>query len=280
MLTRFFSLIFITSTLMACSSAPSDSVSVSGSSTVLPVVSRAADNYSARLGRSVIVNSGGSGAGFSQFAQGLTDIGMMSRDVTESERAQYPDLKFTPIAIGRDAVLPVVSSEIYAAGVTALSLSQIAQIYRGEITNWNALGGPDREILVIDKEASRGTRHIFMQSVMGNAQAEALGADLVLGSNNEEQTALTQSDSAIGMLSMAWLNADVKGVALVRGNETVNANLDSIAAGQYPITRDLLIIVRSDMKPAAQDFVDFLLAPDGQAAVQAAGYIPISRPPT
>ena len=269
------SLIIGALTLTACSRP--DTVSVSGSSTVLPVVSKAADAYKNETGKNVIVNAGGSGAGFSQLAQGLTDIGMMSRDITASERAQYPDVKITSIAIGRDAVIPVVSSEIFEAGVTHLSLAQIAQIYRGEINNWRELGGPDTDILVIDKEASRGTRHIFMQAVMGEKEPQAKGADLVLGSNNEEQTALTQSDSAIGMLSIAWLNDDIKGVTLRMDGPSIAPTLENVKAGRYPIARDLNIVVRDDISADAQSFVDFLRSPKGQDRVEAAGYIQVAK---
>ncbi len=262
-------------TLVGCSKP--DTLSVSGSSTVLPVVSKAAEVYSAQSGKAVIVNAGGSGAGFSQLAQGLTDIGMMSRDITAAERAQYPDVNIKAVAIGRDAVIPVVSSEIFDAGVTHLSLAQIAGIYRGDIQNWQELGGPDTDILVIDKEASRGTRHIFMQAVMGVKEPEAKGADLVLGSNNEEQTALTQSDSAIGMLSIAWLNDDIKGVTLSMDGPPIAPTLENVKAGRYPIARDLNIVVRDDISPATQAFVDFLRSPEGQEQVEAAGYIQVTK---
>lgn len=260
--------------LSACSKP--DTVSVSGSSTVLPVVTKAADVYKAQTGRGIIVNSGGSGAGFSQLAQGLTEIGMMSRDITPSERAQYPDIQIKAIAIARDAVAPVVSSEIYDAGITVLSPSQIADIYRGRINNWAELGGPDRDILVVDKEASRGTRHIFMQAIMGEKEPEAKGADLVLGSNNEEQTALSQSDSAIGMLSIAWLNDDIKGLTLDMGDTRIMPTLEAAKAGQWPISRNLNVIVRSDITPAGRSFVDFLLSPAGQDQAESAGYIKVT----
>lgn len=257
-------------------SAPQDSVNVSGSSTVLPVISQAAQAYSDSMGKRVIVNSGGSGVGFNQLAEGKTDIGMMSRDITPEELGKYPAYEFSAIPIGIDAVVPVVSSEIYDAGVTALSLPQIASIYRGEVQNWSEVGGPNRDILVIDKEASRGTRHIFMKVVMGDATAQAPGADLVLGANNEEQTAMAQSDSAIGMISLAWINDHVRGLAIRDGNRTLEANLDVIASGDYPISRDLIVVVRDDIKPAAKSFIDYILSPDGQKFVEASGYIKIN----
>ena len=268
-------LLIICGIILAACARP-DTVSVSGSTTVLPVISKAAEAYQAKTGQRIIVNAGGSGAGFNQLAEGQTDIGMMSRDITSEELAQYSQHTFKPVSIGIDAVAPVISSEIYEAGVTALSLGQIASIYKGETDNWSAFGGPDKDILVIDKEASSGTRHTFMKVVMGSSNAKAAGADLVLGANNEEQTALTQSDAAIGMLSLAWINEDVRGLAIKVGNRRIEPDLATVARGDYPIARDLVIVVRNDIKPEAQKFIDYILSSDGQEHVASSGYIKIN----
>jgi len=262
--------------LAACS-AP-EAVYISGSSTVLPPVSKAADKFSTETDVIVVVNAGGSGGGFNQLAEGQSDIGMMSRNITTDELREFESLNFTEISIGRDAVVPSISSEIYNAGVKALTLSQIAGIYSGSIQNWSEVGGPDRAIFVIDKEASRGTRQVFMDVVFGDPKAEAPGADLVTGSNNEEQTALVQSDAAIGMLSVAWLNEDVKGLSIIlQNNEIVEASIDNIRADAYPFVRDLNVVVRDDIKPSAQTFIDYLLGPNGQAMVESSGYIGINN---
>ena len=266
--------LFTLASFSACS-AP-ERVSVSGSTTVLPAVSRAAEQFTKDTGQLVTVNAGGSGSGFNQLAQGQTDIGMMSRDITSSELTQFSDFTFTPIAIGRDAVVPVVSSEIFDAGVTDLSLIDIAKIYKGEIDNWSNFGGPDKAIFVIDKESSSGTRQTFMDIILGDSHADAPGADLVIGSNNEEQTAMTQSDAAIGMLSIAWLNDDVKGLSITFENrETVAPTLSNVQNGSFPIVRDLNIVIRNDISAPAQSFVDYILSPEGQNFVEQSGYIKI-----
>ena len=48
-----------------------------------------------------------------------------------------------------------------------------------------------------------------------------------------------------------------------------------IRSGEFPITRDLNIIVRADISPDAQDFVDYLLSEHGQYYVEESGYIPV-----
>lgn len=262
--------------LAACS-AP-EAIYVSGSSTVLPPVSKAADKFSVETGISVIVNAGGSGGGFNQLAEGQSDIAMMSRNITSGELAAFNGIKFTEVAIGRDAVVPSISSEIYDAGVTALTLSQIAGIYTGDIQNWSEVGGPNLEIFAIDKEVSRGTRQVFMGVVMGDPKAEAPGADLVTGSNNEEQTALVQSDAAIGMLSFAWLNDDIRGLAIIlEGGEVIDATIENIQAGLYPFVRDLNVVIRDDIEPISETFIAYLLGDDGQKMVEDSGYIRITN---
>lgn len=268
--------LLLTVSLAACS-AP-EGIKASGSSTVLPAVSLAADKFAAETGISVIVNAGGSGSGFNQLAEGQTDIGMMSRDITQSELEKFEAVAFTKTAIGRDAVVPSISSEIYEAGVRSLTLSQIADIYTGRVDNWSEFGGPDQAIFAIDKEVSRGTRQIFMGVVMGAPKAKAPGADLVTGSNNEEQTALTQSDAAIGMLSYAWLNDDVKGLSIELDNGQIIApSLENIRNGSFPFVRDLIVVTRGNIQPSAQAFVEYLLGPEGQAAVEESGYIRIAE---
>jgi len=262
--------------LTACS-AP-DAIYVSGSSTVLPPVSKAADQFSSKTGTSVIVNAGGSGGGFNQLAEGQSDIAMMSRNITRGELDAFKGINFTEVAIGRDAVVPSISSEIYDAGVTALTLSQIAAIYRGDVQNWSELGGPDRAIFAIDKEASRGTRQVFMEVVLGDPKAEAPGADLVTGSNNEEQTALVQSDAAIGMLSVAWLNNDVRGLAIIlEDGKVVEASIKNIQDGSYPFVRNLNVVIRDDIEPSSEKFIAYLLGGDGQKMVEDSGYIRITN---
>lgn len=274
--------VFTLFTLLICillsSCTKKQAVNIAGSTTILPIISIAAEEFRKNNpDLNIIVNDGGSGVGVNQLGEGKVDIGMVSRELTQEEINTYPNVQFNSISIGKDAVVPVISSEIYMSGVTALSLEDIAKIYRGEIRNWNELGGPNKEILVIDKEASRGTRHVFMEIVLGDKEAVAAGADLVLGSNNEEQTALVQSDAAIGMLSNAWLNEDVKGLNIkMRDGTIIEPSLKNIIDNKFPITRDLLIITNGKPSGASKNFIEYLLSSEGQKIVEDAGYVRIN----
>lgn len=110
-----------------------EAIKVAGSTTVLPVVSKAAERFKMKHPDvNIIVNAGGSGVGINQLGERKIDIGMASRDITEAEMNQYPKANFVVHPIGIDAVVPVVSSEIYDAGIQTLTIEQVVcQIFVG-----------------------------------------------------------------------------------------------------------------------------------------------------
>jgi len=270
-----FNFAFVVLLLILISScSKKESITVSGSSTVLPVVALAAEKFTNNSGIKVVINGGGSGVGINQLGEGKIDMGMSSRDITGDEVNSYPDVNFITNSIAKDAVIPVVSTQIYEEGVQVLSLDQIGQIYKGEITNWNEIGGPDREILVVDKEASRGTRHVFMEAVFGNKNAKAPGADIVLGSNNEEQTAIAQSNAAIGMLSLPWLNDKVRGLSIaIENGKTIKPVRENVVNGTFPVVRDLILVTNGEPAGKTKEFIDYILSEEGQSIVEEAGYV-------
>jgi len=261
--------------MIACTVYAGETLHVIGSTTVLPVVSEAATAYHKKYPDiTITVSGGGSGVGISSIIQGTAQIGMASRTTTPEEQVKL-DEKVDNIVIARDAVAVVVSKAVYLGGITHLSLAQIAAIYRGKITNWKQLGGPDMKILVIDKEASRGTRHVFAKAVLGSSHARAPGASLISGSNNEEQAIVARSNQAIGMLSNAWLNDQVRGIAIDVDGRAISPTLEQIRNGAYPISRGLHLLVFKNASATTRLFVQFLLSNQGQAIVKNAGYLPI-----
>ncbi|XSG85323.1 MAG: phosphate ABC transporter substrate-binding protein [Methylohalobius sp. ZOD2] len=252
-----------------------ETVRVAGSTTVLPIVSEAAKQYRESHPRvRITVSGGGSGVGIASILQHSADLGMSSREPTPEEQARL-DGQAELISVARDAVAVVVSKAVAVGGVKTLTLDQIAAIYRGEIANWKQVGGPDADILVIDKEPGRGTRHVFAKAVLGDERARAPGARLIAGSNNEEQAIVARSNSAIGMLSNAWLNDRVRSVAVIVDGEPIPPTAKNIRSGRYPISRDLFLLMPQDAPTEVADFVDFILSPPGQKIVSQVGYLPV-----
>jgi len=71
------------------------------------------------------------------------------------------ELHFTPIA--RDGFVFFVNSRNPVSG---LSIEQIRDIYRGNITNWQEVGGNDRRIMPIQRPANSGSQTAMINDVM------------------------------------------------------------------------------------------------------------------
>ncbi len=120
-----------------------ETVSVSGSTTVLPLAEAGAEAFNgAQSDYQVLVTGGGTGVGIKNVAEGNSDIGMASREVTSDEKSQFGD-KFKQNLVGYDGIVIAVSKQIYDAGVTSMTKDQVKKIYSGETKNWKDLGGPD-----------------------------------------------------------------------------------------------------------------------------------------
>ena len=105
-------------------------ISVAGSSSVTPVMQVLAEKYEAVSGNKVEVNQSDSSTGVSSAIDGTCDIGMASRELKDSETSQ--GVVSTVIAV--DGIAIIVNSE---NTVTNLTLDQVGQIYKGELTEWS-----------------------------------------------------------------------------------------------------------------------------------------------
>lgn len=112
------------------STNPSGTVTLAGSSSVSPVMEKLAEAYMALNSNvTVQIQTSDSSTGMTSAIDGLCDIGMASRAVSDSELAE--GLVSTTICMDGIAVVVNLENE-----VTNLTLEQIRQIFVGEITSW------------------------------------------------------------------------------------------------------------------------------------------------
>lgn len=133
-----------------------------------------------------------------------------------------------------------------------------------------------QKIVVVSREEGSGTRGAFIE-LFGIEQKNKEGkkvdlttdAAAVTNSTAVMMTTVAGNKAAIGYISLGSLNDTVKGVK-IDGAEPSTANVKS---GQYKISRPFNIVTKGALKPAALDFVAFILSKEGQAIVNKAGYI-------
>jgi phosphate transport system substrate-binding protein len=112
------------------------SITVVGSTTVLPIAQLAAEAFNALYGENLVaVSGGGSSVGIQSVGEGSATIGMASRGLKSSEIASYPNL-VTHIVCNDGIAIIVNPNNTY---VDDLTLDQIKAIYHGTYTSWEEL---------------------------------------------------------------------------------------------------------------------------------------------
>jgi len=259
----------------ASGSAREVTVAVSGSSTVMPLAELAAEEFNMMQDNyTVNVKSGGSGVGIVDVAEGRSDIAMSSREIQLAERQRYetPTVRFAEQSVGFDAICLVVSPDVYDSGVTTLTRDEVKQIYAGDITNWEELGGPNTDIFVIGRRAGSGTRDTFNEVIMGSREAETPGVSYDAGESSEVKFSTQRSDNAIGYMGYSFvMRGDTKVISL----DGILPSIENIKKGDYPLARKLYFVTLGEPSPGTKAFIDYILSPDGQQIATENGFIPI-----
>lgn len=250
---------------------------VVGSTTVNPVVSRAAEILRAEGARSIVVDTqGGSSGGIAALGEGRAEVAMSSRPVDEGDRRRYPEVDFRPVRIGLDGVALTVSRDVWEGGVRSLAREEMQGIYEGRIESWGELGGPERRIALFDKEPGRGTWEVFAGWLYGGSDAAPLVSHLEVGSNEEARTKVASTPGGLTQLSAAWADGETVFALGVEtpGGAAVRPTPEAVASGAYPMGRPLLLITDGEPSPAARELIELLLGPRGRELVREAGYLP------
>jgi phosphate transport system substrate-binding protein len=251
-------------------------LNLAGSTTVLPVAETVAVAFmNLYSGTTVTVQGGGSGTGYSSTLDRTVDIGMASRGPKATEIAQG-DLWLHPLAL--DAVCVIVNPSV--ASSIDLTLEQVSKIFAGEYTNWNQVDSslPNAQIYVVVRESGSGTRGTFEEYTIDKF---GLTIDSTIvheqPSNPAVRTAVTNTDYSIGYVGVGFLTNDVVAASLAKeeGGQYVAPSLQNIQNGSYPISRLLYFVTSAPLASGslAERFIDFVLSPQGQAIVEAEGFL-------
>jgi phosphate transport system substrate-binding protein len=255
------------------SSLAAKGVSVSGSTTVMPLGEAAAEEFNfLQQEYHVSVTGGGSGAGINNIAEGRSDVAMTSREVTQEEKVKYGN-NFQESLIGYDGIGIAVSRSVYNEGVQNLTKNQIKKIYEGEITRWSQVDGSDKGIYVISREQGSGTTDTFDEIILGNKKAETPGVKTIAMSSAEVKTAISGSDRAIGYLGYSYIQGEGIGVIALDGEQMT---IETIKHGSYPLARKLYLVTFGAPTPGAKSYIDFLSGPYGQKIAEENGFIPVT----
>jgi len=248
-------------------------INVEGSDTLVNVAGAWADAFmTENPGVMISVKGGGSGTGIAALINGTVDFADASRQIKDEEITQANDNGVDPVEhqVAIDGIAVIVNP---ANGVEALTMEQLGQIYRGEVTNWSEVGGADMDIVLLSRDSSSGTYEYFKEDVVAaeDENAEYAATAKLLPSNQAIADEVTANEAAIGYIGLGYLTDAVKVVAI----DGVKASIETAADGSYPISRYLYMYSNGELDGVMAAYMDWILGADGQQIVADEGFVPL-----
>ena len=232
-------------------------ITVSGSTSVGPLMEKIAEKYEEENSNiSIEINQTGSSAGIKDAMDGISQIGMSSRDLKDEEAAK---VKATVLAY--DGVAVITNT---ANSVKELTIGQIRDIFTGKITNWSEVGGSNAPIVVVSREAGSGTRTAFEEGV--EYSEEELVKDAIISKGNGDvKTTVSTNENAIGFVSFEYVDDAISSIN-VNGIEPTAAN---VKAGSYALSRPFLAVTNEQyITEDSQKLIDYITSEEGQQIVE------------
>ena len=277
-----------------------DTIQIAGSSTVLPFASIVAEEFGAVFPEfnTPVVGSGGSSGGLRQFCQGVggntIDIANASRRIRPSEieacnAAGVNDIR--EVQIGYDGIVFASSA---ASGDFALEPVHVYKAIAAQVpvdgemvanpyTTWNEIDPslPEQKIALAIPGSNHGTREVFQERVIDpgceaaglpemseeehEAACTSFRQDVVVeiaGDYTETLARLQSNPDTVGVFGLSFYdqNRDTLKVATVSG---VTPSLETIASGDYPVSRPLYFYVKGEhigVIPGIEEYVQFFLS--------------------
>ena len=250
-------------------------ITVKGSDTMVILAQRWAEVYMSKHGGTAIqVTGGGSGTGISALINGTTDIANSSRPI---KRSEVEKLKGRFATLGVEIPCAKDGLAVYLSDsnpVQELTLQQIKDIYTGKIQNWKEVGGKDAKILLYSRENNSGTYVYFKDNVLKGedfpSSAQTMpGTAAVVNAVGKDVNGIGYGGTAYGKgIKFLKVKKDEK-------SSGYEPNAQTVASGEYPITRYLYMYTRSKPTGALKEYIDWILSPEGQEIVTKVGYFPV-----
>lgn len=255
---------------------------IKGSDTEFEMVKKLCSTFKAGDSLDFMIEGGGTELGIKALMEGEADAANASREITEAEKTtlEKKKIEVLPIMFATDAVAIITHPRL---GVDSLTLDQLSKIYTGEITNWKALGGPDRKITLYSRNLNSGTYYYFKNKVVGR---EFIESSKVCQTTKQIVEQVSADSTGIGYVGAGFLmdelgkpsnkvwamplSIDVKHIAYSP------YQVEEVKHGNYPLTRPLYQYYKMPLNQKTKDFVIYELTQRGQSLVRTFGFFPIS----
>jgi phosphate transport system substrate-binding protein len=256
---------------------------IKGSDTMVNLVQILAEEYMAgNPGTALAVLGGGSGTGITAIINQTCDIANHSREWKQKEIEQAWEKGVKPrfFIIAVDGLSIIVNEK---NPIEKLTMAELGAIYRGEIKNWNALGGPSKAVSLYGRQSNSGT-YVFMQEhVLGNKNYSTDMKEM--NGNAQIIEGVLQDEAGIGYVGVGYLFDENKKIR--KGLKILNIAKDTksqafspldkaaVDSGSYPVARALYQATNGKPAGVASAFIAWETGPEGQLIVEREGFFTI-----
>ncbi|GAC1394407.1 MAG: phosphate ABC transporter substrate-binding protein PstS family protein [Ktedonobacteraceae bacterium] len=244
----------------------SDSISISGSTALFPLVKAVSDKYKAKCsGASFTITPNGSGTGLNQVESSAVKIGMS--DVFK--KSGQDDLVDHKVAVVIFSL--ILNSKV--TGVTSLTTAQIKDIYSGKTTNWKEVGGANLNIVVVSRPSNSGTRQTFQNFILGGPETVSGPSNLTTDSTGTVVKNVQQTDGAIGYV--AFNAAKKSGLTILQIDGTA-PSADGVKSNTYKFWNFEHMYTKGAGSGLSQALIDYMASADGKQEAASLDFVPIA----
>jgi phosphate transport system substrate-binding protein len=259
----------------ATAAGVSGKLTIDGSTALAPLFSQLATSFDAANGTQTTVTPNGSGTGLHDVDAGAVLIGMS--DVFALEKATTAG-QYSELVDHQVAVIPftVVTNNDLKGKVNNLTSAQITQIFTGQVTNWQQLGGPTEPITTVGRPSSSGTRATFDKYVLGGA-TETPSQPLTQDTSGAVVSAVAATPGSIGYLAASYVVAQGAGQTAPICIDGFDAQAKNINAGSYKFWSIEHAYTKGSASGDAKAFLQFAESSDVQTKdVPSLGFLQIT----
>ncbi|MCK9608056.1 MAG: phosphate ABC transporter substrate-binding protein [Methylomonas sp.] len=242
---------------------------LTGSSTVAPLAAEIGKRFESRHPKVRIdVQTGGSSRGVNDARSGLADIGMASRALKPDEA----ELRGFTIAL--DGISIILNA---ANPLTTLDKQQIIDIFTGNITNWNELGGHDAPITVVNKAEGRSTLELFLHYF--DLKNTDIKAQVVIGDNQQGIKTVAGNPDAIGYVSVGAAEYEAGHAVAIKllPLDGIEASVENVRNSRFPLSRPLNLVTKTEPGGVAKAFIDFAGSAEVNDLIEAQYFVPVAH---
>lgn len=271
-------LITVSSLLFSCASGESSDNNSSGeyhfggSTTVKPIIIEASKLIKEKYPdiTQIHYEAKGSTAGIKGLltVNPINTLAGVSRELTDKEKDA--GIKTAPIAY--DGIAVIANKQTVT--ISNISHEDLTAVFKGEITNWKDLGGPDNDIIVLNRDRASGTRAWFEEVVFGQRISSNDFNTIIVTSNNDMAAKTATIPYSIGYADLGAVTEEeqIKFLSI----DKVFPNEENVKNGKYIFSRTLYLAYTEETYGLIEKtIIDYIRSGEGQEMVKELFFIPI-----